>query len=86
MNCRLAREARRERFPAAPCKPAPTSACPDMATRRRHLDLTTVYLTVHALKVDKLDVGADTIAAMIGFLTHMNSLGKAEIVTRFGSA
>jgi Raf kinase inhibitor-like YbhB/YbcL family protein len=42
--------------------------------------------TVHALKVDKLDVGADASAAMVGFLTHMNSLGKAEIVTRFGGA
>jgi Raf kinase inhibitor-like YbhB/YbcL family protein len=42
--------------------------------------------TVHALKVDTLDVGADASAAMVGFLTHMNSLGKAEIVTQFGGA
>jgi Raf kinase inhibitor-like YbhB/YbcL family protein len=42
--------------------------------------------TVHASKVDKLEVGADASAAMVGFLTHMNSLGKAEIVTRFGGA
>jgi hypothetical protein len=28
----------------------------------------------------------DASAAMVGFLTHMNSLGKAEIVTQFGGA
>ena len=42
--------------------------------------------TVHALKVERLDVGADASAAMVGFLTHMNSLGKAQVVTRFGAA
>ncbi|UVK49587.1 hypothetical protein BPNPMPFG_008202 (plasmid) [Mesorhizobium sp. AR07] len=35
--------------------------------------------TVHALKVEKLDLDADASAALVGFMVHMNTLGKAEI-------
>jgi Raf kinase inhibitor-like YbhB/YbcL family protein len=40
--------------------------------------------TVHALKVDKLDLTADASAAMVGFMTHMNSLGNATFTARYG--
>jgi len=36
--------------------------------------------TVTALKVDKLDAPADATAALVGFMTNANSLGKASIV------
>lgn len=42
--------------------------------------------TVHALSVDKLDVQADSGAALVGFMVHMNTLGKAELVTVFGAS
>lgn len=40
--------------------------------------------TVYALKTDTLDVGADTSAAMIGFLVHDNLLAKATLTVRYG--
>jgi phosphatidylethanolamine-binding protein (PEBP) family uncharacterized protein len=40
--------------------------------------------TVHALKVDKLDLTADASAAMVGFMTHMNTLGNASFTARYG--
>ncbi len=42
--------------------------------------------TVHALKVDKLEVPADASPAMIGFMTHMNELGKATLTVTYGRA
>lgn len=35
--------------------------------------------TVHALKVDKLELDANTSAAMVGYMLNANSLGKATL-------
>lgn len=40
--------------------------------------------TVHALKVEKLDVPADATAALTGFMINGNSLGKASFTARYG--
>jgi len=40
--------------------------------------------TVYALKVPKLDLNADSSAAMVGFMANMNSLGKASITAMYG--
>ncbi|HSD36966.1 MAG TPA: YbhB/YbcL family Raf kinase inhibitor-like protein [Rhodocyclaceae bacterium] len=42
--------------------------------------------TVHALKVDKLDVPADATAALTGFMINGNSLGKASFTAKYGRA
>lgn len=42
--------------------------------------------TVHALKVEKLDIEADASPALVGFMVHLNTLGKAEIVTLYGAS
>ncbi len=39
--------------------------------------------TVYALKVDKLEVPADASPAMIGFMTHANSLGSATFTAKY---
>jgi Raf kinase inhibitor-like YbhB/YbcL family protein len=40
--------------------------------------------TIHALKVEKIDVSPDTMPAMVGFMTHFNSLGKATLTVTYG--
>ena len=40
--------------------------------------------TVHALKVDKLDVPADASPAFIGFMTRANQLGAAKLTVTYG--
>jgi Raf kinase inhibitor-like YbhB/YbcL family protein len=40
--------------------------------------------TVHALKVDKLDLPADATAALVGYMINANRLGKASFTARFG--
>lgn len=40
--------------------------------------------TVHALKTETIDVPADASAAMIGFMIHANSLGKASFTALYG--
>ncbi|MBL8581235.1 MAG: kinase inhibitor [Rhizobiaceae bacterium] len=42
--------------------------------------------TVHALKVDTLELDANASPALVGFMVHMNTLGKAEIVTVYGAS
>ncbi len=42
--------------------------------------------SVFALKVDKLEVPADASPALIGFMIHANSLGKASFTARYGRA
>lgn len=39
--------------------------------------------TVHALKVDKLDIPPDATAAFIGFMTHANELGTATLTAKY---
>ncbi len=53
-------------------------ACPPPGKPHRYI------VTVHALKIDKLDVPADASPAMIGFMTHMNELGKASLTVKYG--
>lgn len=40
--------------------------------------------TVHALKVDQLPVDAEASAAMVGFMVHAHSLGKASLTVTYG--
>lgn len=40
--------------------------------------------TVHALKVDKLPLDADSPAAMVGFYLHQNTLKRAELNAQYG--
>ncbi|TWI61553.1 phospholipid-binding protein, PBP family [Pseudoduganella lurida] len=40
--------------------------------------------TVHALKVEKLDVPADASPALIGFMVHANRIGSAQVTARYG--
>jgi Raf kinase inhibitor-like YbhB/YbcL family protein len=42
--------------------------------------------TVHALKVEKLEVPADATAAMVGFSLHATELGKATLTAKYGRA
>ena len=69
----------------APCRRAPISARPAMAAHARPQgDHPHRYLfTVFAVKTDKLDVKADTSAAVVGFNLHFNTLAKAELMGLF---
>lgn len=40
--------------------------------------------TVHALKVDKLDLDENATAALVGFMIHANRIGKASITAIYG--
>jgi len=42
--------------------------------------------TVHALKVDKLDVPADATAALTGFMINANSIGTASFTAKYQRA
>lgn len=41
-------------------------------------------ITVHALKVEKLDLPAGATAALAGFMVNANSIGKATLTGRYG--
>jgi len=41
--------------------------------------------TVHALKVDRIDVDGEASGAMVGFHVHFNGLGSARITATYGS-
>lgn len=40
--------------------------------------------TVHALKVEKLEVDANATGALVGFMINANRLGKASFTARYG--
>jgi hypothetical protein len=40
--------------------------------------------SVHALKVEKLDLGPDSSGALVGFMLNANTLGKASFTGRYG--
>jgi Raf kinase inhibitor-like YbhB/YbcL family protein len=40
--------------------------------------------TIHALKVKTIGVDREASAALVGFMAHMNGLGKASITTTYG--
>ena len=45
--------------------------------------LSDYLFTVFAVKTDKLEVKADTSAAVVGFNLHFNTLARAEIMGLF---
>jgi Raf kinase inhibitor-like YbhB/YbcL family protein len=53
-------------------------ACPPVGDRPHHY-----IFTVHALKVDKLNVPEDASAALIGFNIQSNRLGLAKLTTTY---
>lgn len=53
-------------------------ACPPPGKPHRYV------FTVHALKTEHLEVGAEASGAMIGFLINANSLGHASITATYG--
>jgi hypothetical protein len=54
-------------------------ACPPVGDKPHHY-----IFTVYALKVPKLEVGADASAALIGFMINANRLGAATLNARYG--
>lgn len=54
-------------------------ACPPQGDKPHHY-----IFTVHALKIEKIDVPSDSSAALIGFMINANSLGKASFTARYG--
>lgn len=40
--------------------------------------------TVHALKIEKLDLPPEATPAMVGFMVHFNELGKATLEAKYG--
>lgn len=59
-------------------KPGYGGPCPPLGQKHRY------RITVHALKVEKLDIGADAPAAQAGFMINANSLGKATLTATYG--
>ncbi|WP_245546680.1 YbhB/YbcL family Raf kinase inhibitor-like protein [Leeia oryzae] len=53
-------------------------ACPPAGEKHRYV------FTVHALKVEKLDLPANATPALVGFMTHMTEIGAASL-TAYGS-
>lgn len=53
--------------------------CPPMGDKPHHY-----IFTVYALKVPKIEVGADATAAMAGFNIHGNKLGSATFTALYG--
>lgn len=54
-------------------------ACPPVGDKPHRY-----IFTVHALKVDKLDVPEDASAALIGFMLNANALGKTSFTAKYG--
>lgn len=54
-------------------------ACPPVGDKPHRY-----IVTVHALKVDKLEVADDASAALIGYMLNANSLGKARLTGKYG--
>jgi Raf kinase inhibitor-like YbhB/YbcL family protein len=52
--------------------------CPPPGAPHRYV------FTLYALKVDKLDVTADSSGALVGFNTIANSIGKATFTAKYG--
>ena len=42
--------------------------------------------TVYALKIEKIEVPPDSTAAMVGYMTHANALGNAQLTVKYGRA
>jgi Raf kinase inhibitor-like YbhB/YbcL family protein len=59
-------------------KPGYGGPCPPPGKPHRYI------FTVHALKVDKLDLDEKASGAMVGFFLGQNTLGKASSVLQYG--
>ena len=53
-------------------------AAPPAGPKHRYI------FTVHALKVERLELDDQASAALVGFMTNMNSLGKATLTVTYG--
>ncbi|MEG2155890.1 MAG: kinase inhibitor [Burkholderiaceae bacterium] len=53
-------------------------ACPPVGDKAHRY-----VFTVHALKVDRLDLPADASGALVGFNLHANSLGRASLTASY---
>lgn len=58
-------------------KPGYGGPCPPPGNPHHYI------FTIHALKVDQLEVDPDASAAMVGFMTNSNSLGKATFTATY---
>lgn len=54
-------------------------ACPPVGDKPHRYQF-----TLHALKVDKLELSADTPAAQVGFMIHMNEIGQTRFTAYYG--
>jgi Raf kinase inhibitor-like YbhB/YbcL family protein len=54
-------------------------ACPPVGDKPHRY-----HFTIYALKVEKLEVPAEASPALIGFMTHASSLGKATFTAHYG--
>jgi Raf kinase inhibitor-like YbhB/YbcL family protein len=59
-------------------QPGYMGACPPQGETHNYI------ITVHALKVEKLELPATVTPAMLGFMLHVNSLGKAMLTVKAG--
>jgi Raf kinase inhibitor-like YbhB/YbcL family protein len=53
--------------------------CPPVGDKPHHY-----IFTVHALKLEKLDIPAGASASLVGFMVNANSIGKAKLIATFG--
>jgi Raf kinase inhibitor-like YbhB/YbcL family protein len=53
--------------------------CPEAGEKPHRYDF-----TVYALKIEKIDVPADSSAAMLGYMMHANALAHATLMARYG--
>jgi Raf kinase inhibitor-like YbhB/YbcL family protein len=60
-------------------KPGWGGPCPPVGDKPHHY-----VFTLHALKVDKLDLPQDAPAAMVGFMINANRIAKASFTARYG--
>ena len=60
-------------------KPGWGGPCPPRGDRPHRY-----IFTVHALKVDRLDVPEDASGALVGYMIHANQIGKASFTAHYG--
>jgi Raf kinase inhibitor-like YbhB/YbcL family protein len=53
--------------------------CPPVGHGSHHY-----HFTLHALKVDKLDIPDGASASLVGYMVNANSIGKAKLTGRYG--
>ena len=63
---------------SAPPKTSLGGACPPQGDKPHRY-----IFTVHALKLEKLDLPSDASAALVGFMIHANRLGQARFTAKY---